>query len=145
MKQHNPDGIAGPFATYSHGIELDGSHRFLFGAGQTGVAPDGTAGNGIEEQAQLVWQNIQMVLADADMDISDIVQLNMLQLDMTELEKQTGKKLVNRNFVDSALDTIKGIANKPADAAAEFIQTAKQLLVIVGVVAAFVVVLRYVK
>jgi len=81
MKVHNPSGVAGPFATYSHGIELDGPHRFLFGAGQTGVAADGSVGDGIEAQALLVWQNIRTVLAAADMEIADIVQLNMLLVD----------------------------------------------------------------
>jgi enamine deaminase RidA (YjgF/YER057c/UK114 family) len=81
MKKHNPSEVAGPFATYSHGIELDSPHRFLFGAGQTGVAADGTVGDGIEEQTRLVWQNIRTVLAAADMEIADIVQLNMLLVD----------------------------------------------------------------
>ena len=81
MKKHNPSGVAGPFATYSHGIELDGPHRFLFGAGQTGVAADGSVGDGIEAQTELVWANIATVLASADMEIADIVQLNMLLVD----------------------------------------------------------------
>lgn len=81
MKRHNPPGVAGPFATYTHGIELDSPHRFLFGAGQTGVAPDGTVGEGIEEQARLVWENIGKVLGAAGMKVSDIVQLNMLLVD----------------------------------------------------------------
>ena len=81
MKKHHPPEVAGPFATYSHGIELDSSHRLLFGAGQTGVAPDGTVGDGIEEQSRLVWQNIKAVLAAAGMEIADIVQLNMLLVD----------------------------------------------------------------
>lgn len=81
MRKHNPAGVAGPFATYSHGIELDGAQRFLFGAGQTGVAADGSVGDGIEAQAHLVWQNIRTVLATADMDIADIVQLNMYLVD----------------------------------------------------------------
>jgi len=81
VKKHNPSGVAGPFATYSHGIELEGPHRFLFGAGQTGVAADGSIGDGIEAQTELVWQNIKTVLAAADMEISDIVQLNMLLVD----------------------------------------------------------------
>lgn len=77
MRKHNPAGVAGPFATYSHGIELDGAQRFLFGAGQTGVAADGSVGDGIEAQTHLVWQNIRTVLEAADLDIADIVQLNM--------------------------------------------------------------------
>ena len=81
MKKHNPPEVSGPFATYTHGIELDSPHRLFFGAGQTGVAPDGTVGAGIEEQARLVWENIKHVLHAADMEISDIVQLNMLLID----------------------------------------------------------------
>lgn len=60
---------------------MSGSHRFLFGAGQTGVAADGSVGNGIEAQTQLVWQNIRSVLAASDMEIADIVQLNMFLVD----------------------------------------------------------------
>lgn len=78
MKAHNPPTVAGPFATYAHGVEVEGPVRFLFGAGQTGVGPDDTVGDGIVEQSELVWQNIREVLASAGMEISDIVQLNML-------------------------------------------------------------------
>lgn len=80
MKAHNPPAVAGPFATYAHGLEVEGPVRFLFGAGQTGVASDGSVGEGIVEQSELVWQNIREVLASAGMEISDIVQLNMLLL-----------------------------------------------------------------
>jgi enamine deaminase RidA (YjgF/YER057c/UK114 family) len=81
VKTHNPPSVAGPFGTYAHGIEVDGPARFLFGAGQVGVDPDGTTGEGIEEQARLVWRNISEVLASAGMEITDIVQLNMLLVD----------------------------------------------------------------
>lgn len=74
----NPEGVAGPFATYAHAVEVDGPVRMVFGAGQTGVAADGSVGDGIEEQARLTWRNITTVLAGLDMEISDIVQLNML-------------------------------------------------------------------
>jgi 2-iminobutanoate/2-iminopropanoate deaminase len=77
----NPATVAGPFASYSHGIEVAGPVRFLFGAGQTGVAPDGRVGEGIEEQARLVWANIREVLAAADMSVDHIVQLSMYLLD----------------------------------------------------------------
>ncbi len=81
MKAHNPAGVAPPFATYSHGIEIDEPARFLFGAGQVGADQEGNVPEGIEAQAELVWRNIHAVLASADMDISDIVQLNMLLID----------------------------------------------------------------
>jgi 2-iminobutanoate/2-iminopropanoate deaminase len=78
MRRINPTGIAGPFATYAHGIEVESSARLLFGAGQTGVALDGSVPATIEEQATIVWSNIEIILAEADMGIADIVQLNML-------------------------------------------------------------------
>lgn len=81
MKVHNPPTVAGPFATYSHGIEIDEASRVLYGAGQTGVGSDGAVGDGIAAQSELVWQNIKAVLASADMDISNIVQLNLLLID----------------------------------------------------------------
>jgi enamine deaminase RidA (YjgF/YER057c/UK114 family) len=81
VKRHNPATVVAPFATYTHGVEIEEPVRFLFGAGQVGVSPDGTVGEGIEEQARLVWHNITEVLASAGMEITDIVQLNMLLLD----------------------------------------------------------------
>ena len=86
MKRHNPSTIAGPFATYSHGIEVESSRRVLFGAGQVGVRPDGTVGEDVGEQARLVWDNIKEVLASADMEITDIVQINMYLLDRNDRE-----------------------------------------------------------
>jgi 2-iminobutanoate/2-iminopropanoate deaminase len=81
VKAHTPPTVAGPFATYSHAIEIDEPVRLLFGAGQVGVDQDGAVGADIEEQARLVWRNIGEVLASAGMEITDIVQLNMLLLD----------------------------------------------------------------
>lgn len=81
MKAHTPPSVAAPFATYSHAIEIDEPVRLLFGAGQVGVDEDGAVGAGIEAQAHLVWQNIGAVLASAGMEITDIVQLNMLLID----------------------------------------------------------------
>jgi enamine deaminase RidA (YjgF/YER057c/UK114 family) len=78
--------MAGPFATYSHGIEVVAPQRFLFGAGQVGVDPDGVVGADVGSQARHVWDNIRKVLASAGMEISDLVQLNMLLLDRGDRE-----------------------------------------------------------
>ena len=90
MKAHNPPTVAGPFATYAHGLEVEGPARFLFGAGQTGGASDGAVGEGIVEQSEMVWQNIREVLASAGMEISDIVQLNMLLLNREDFPGAIG-------------------------------------------------------
>jgi 2-iminobutanoate/2-iminopropanoate deaminase len=85
MRAFNPAGVAGPFGSYSHGIEVESPMRLVFGAGQTGVDTDGRIGEDIEEQSRLLWRNIEAVLAGADMEISDIVQLNMLLVDRGDL------------------------------------------------------------
>jgi enamine deaminase RidA (YjgF/YER057c/UK114 family) len=85
MRAFNPAGVAGPFGSYSHGIEVESPMRLVFGSGQTGVDTDGRIGDGIEEQSRLLWRNIERVLAGAGMEISDIVQLNMLLVDRDDL------------------------------------------------------------
>jgi enamine deaminase RidA (YjgF/YER057c/UK114 family) len=78
MRAFNPTGVAGPFGSYSHGIEVESPMRLVFGSGQTGVDTDGRIGDGIEEQSRLLWRNIEGVLAGAGMEISDIAKLTML-------------------------------------------------------------------
>jgi 2-iminobutanoate/2-iminopropanoate deaminase len=78
MRAFNPAGVAGPFGSYSHGIEVESPMRLVFGAGQIGVDTDGRIGEDIEEQSRLLWRNVEGVLAGAGMDISDIAQLTML-------------------------------------------------------------------
>jgi 2-iminobutanoate/2-iminopropanoate deaminase len=85
MRAFNPSGVAGPFGTYSHGIEVESPMRLVFGSGQTGVDTDGRIGEDIEEQSRLAWRNIGGVLAGAGMGISDIVQLNMLLVNRGDL------------------------------------------------------------
>ena len=85
MRTFNPAGVAGPFGSYSHGVELEGPARLLFGSGQTGVDTDGRIGDGIEEQSRLLWRNVEGVLAGAGMEIADIVQLTMLLVDRDDL------------------------------------------------------------
>jgi 2-iminobutanoate/2-iminopropanoate deaminase len=79
-----PPGLTPPFATYAHGVEVPASSRFVFGAGQVGVRPDGSVGEGVEEQAEILWDNIRQVLAESDMEIADIVQLNMIMVDPSD-------------------------------------------------------------
>ena len=89
MRRINPTSIAGPFATYAHGVEVESHARLLFGAGQTGVELDGTVPEGIEDQARIVWSNMKTILAEANMGIADIVQLNMLLIDRADRDGAT--------------------------------------------------------
>jgi 2-iminobutanoate/2-iminopropanoate deaminase len=97
MRAFNPAGVAGPFGSYSHGIEVESPIRLVFGSGQTGVDIDGRIGEDIEEQSRLVWRNIEGVLAGAGMEISDIAQLTMLLVDRGDLPTA---RAVREEFLD---------------------------------------------
>jgi len=113
MRRFNPEGVAGPFASYVHGIEFETPARFLFGAGQTGVDADGRTGDGIEEQARLTWANVQKVLTDSEMDIANIVQLNMLLIDRADREGAMAVRdeILGEHHPTSTLMFISGLAN----------------------------------
>lgn len=113
MKSHNPPGVAGPFASYSHGIELDEPVRLLFGAGQAGVDADGRVGEGIEEQATFVWGNIGEVLASANMHIGNIVQLTMFLLHREDyaVAREVRERALGEHRPASTLMYVSGLAN----------------------------------
>jgi len=113
LRRINPTGIAGPFATYAHAVEIESSARLLFGAGQTGVNLDGSVPATIEAQSTIAWSNIKIILGEADMGISDIVQLNML---LIRREDRDGAMAVRDHELGphrpaSTLMYISGLAN----------------------------------
>jgi 2-iminobutanoate/2-iminopropanoate deaminase len=113
MRAFNPAGVAGPFGTYSHGVEVEAPARFVFGAGQTGVDTDGRIGEGIEEQSRLVWRNVEGVLAGAGMGIRDIVQLNMLLVNRDDLvtARSVREEVLDGHRPASTLVFVAGLAH----------------------------------
>jgi 2-iminobutanoate/2-iminopropanoate deaminase len=109
----NPEGVPGPFNTYSHGAVVQGPVRFLFGAGQAGVHADGRTGEGIEEQSRLTWQHIVAILAEADMTVENIVQLNMLLIDRDDRAPASAvrNEFLGDHRPTSTLMVISGLAN----------------------------------
>jgi 2-iminobutanoate/2-iminopropanoate deaminase len=77
MKVHNPPGVAGPLAAYSHGVETPPGARWLHVSGQVAVAPDGGTPEGIEAQVDLAFRNLGAVLASAGMAPGDLVKVNV--------------------------------------------------------------------
>lgn len=78
LKAHVPGTVAAPNGAYSHAIEVPPNSRWLFVAGQIPIRPDGSIPGTIEEQTEVVWQNILAVLADAGMEVGDIVKITSL-------------------------------------------------------------------
>ena len=94
-KRTNPDTVRPPGGNYTHSIEVDPGSRFLYVAGQTGVAPDGTVPDGIEAQAEIVFDNIEKVLAASGYGLEDVVFLKTF---MTRREDRDGYQKVRSRF-----------------------------------------------
>ena len=75
-RHYDPASIAAPGATYHHGVEIPTGARILYISGQVAQTKDGSVPPTIEEQADVVWGNIQAILADAGMDVSNLVKIN---------------------------------------------------------------------
>jgi len=85
MQKHNPTTMSPPLGAYSNGVSAPGGGRWLFVAGQVGVRPDGTTPEGVTAQAEVAWQNLLAVLADAGMGIEHLVKVNHYLLDQAAM------------------------------------------------------------
>jgi len=63
----NPPGLSSP-PTYSHVVEVNGPHRTVYIAGQTGVNASGKVAEGFRAQAVQVMENLKTALASVGGD-----------------------------------------------------------------------------
>ncbi|WP_428698532.1 RidA family protein [Stappia sp.] len=75
-KALTPGSIAPPFARYSHAVEIPAGHRLVVCSGQLGIDSQGDVPPDVEGQTRLCFANIAAILAEAGMDLSDIVRIN---------------------------------------------------------------------
>jgi enamine deaminase RidA (YjgF/YER057c/UK114 family) len=71
-----PTALPAPLARYSHAIEVPPGARLLFCSGQLGIRPDGGVPDGAEAQADLIFDALERLLAEAGMGLGDLVRLN---------------------------------------------------------------------
>jgi enamine deaminase RidA (YjgF/YER057c/UK114 family) len=74
MKTLNPNTVAAPGGPYSHGVEIPPNARWLYIAGQVGIAPDGSVAKDFDGQADQCWRNIKAILATAGMGVENLVK-----------------------------------------------------------------------
>jgi enamine deaminase RidA (YjgF/YER057c/UK114 family) len=72
----NPDTVAAPLGSYSHGGWAKAGSDLLYIAGQVGVRPDGSLPATVAEQADTAYANIGRVLEAAGLAPANIVKLN---------------------------------------------------------------------
>src|SRR5215212_4275283 len=59
VRRFDPPGLTSP-PTYNHVVEVNGPHRVVYIAGQTGVDQDGKVAQGFQAQAVQVMENIKI-------------------------------------------------------------------------------------
>ncbi len=81
----NPTDIRPPFARYSHGVEVPAGHRLVLCSGQLGIAADERIPEEAGAQAELCFQNIAAILAEAGLTLAHVVRLNTFVTDRAHL------------------------------------------------------------
>src|SRR6516162_6384215 len=83
VRHSNPSGMTQPTA-YSQVVEVNGPHRLVFVAGQTGVDASGKSAQEFRAQAVQAFENIKTALASVGGSMDNIVRLTTY---MTDLEQ----------------------------------------------------------
>lgn len=73
MKALNPVARHPPFAAYSHGISCG---DVLVTSGQLGISADGVIPPTAEEQARLIFSNIDAILSEGGLSRSAVLRVN---------------------------------------------------------------------
>lgn len=81
FKSYKPEGVAEPYGTYVHGLEIPANSRLIYLSGQIPVRPDGSCPEGIEAQATVCWENIAAILAAAGLTIGHLVRTTQYLVD----------------------------------------------------------------
>lgn len=100
---------------FDQGELVDGPKRVLFCSGQDAMDAEGNPQHpgDIDAQLELALDNLEAVLATADMTLDNVVRLNFFTTDVDELLKQFGT--VNSRFGDHRYATsVLGVAQLPA-------------------------------
>jgi enamine deaminase RidA (YjgF/YER057c/UK114 family) len=81
VRHSNPSGMTQPTA-YSQVVEVNGPHRLVFVAGQTGVDPSGRAAQEFRAQAVQVFTNIKTALASVGGSMDHVVRITTYLTDI---------------------------------------------------------------
>src|SRR4051812_13487786 len=83
VRHSNPPGMTQP-AAYSQVVEINGPHRLIFVAGQTGVDASGKTAQGFRAQAVQAFTNIKTALASVGGSMDHVVRLTTYLTDIQQ-------------------------------------------------------------
>ena len=76
ITNHNPAKLFPQYRNYSHAVEVSSNSRLLFISGLNGYLADGkTMPDSFEEQGELIWEYIGVILKSAGMSYGNIVSV----------------------------------------------------------------------
>lgn len=76
ITKHNPAQLFPQYRNYSHAIEVSDNSRLLFISGLNGYLADGkTMPDSFEEQGEIIWEHMGVILKSANMTYDNIVSL----------------------------------------------------------------------
>lgn len=94
LVNHCPScGIYAATSDYIHAMEVRNPARFLFVSGTMGLDAASAPGRDLSVQLDLIWSNLRAILADADMDVSNIVRLTSYLRDADYAEANKNARL----------------------------------------------------
>lgn len=89
--------MAPPAAQYAHGTLVENPTRWVYTAGVVPFARDGTVPTDLREQADTVWGNIGLILAEAGMTPSDIVSVTTYVVAGQDLDTSLSEVMAARD------------------------------------------------
>ncbi len=90
VKRFDVESVRSPGGRYSHVGQIGPNAQLFHLAGQTGVAPDGRIGEGIEDQTKLVYRNIAAILKECGMGVENLVKITIFLTDPDDIEGWRG-------------------------------------------------------
>jgi enamine deaminase RidA (YjgF/YER057c/UK114 family) len=111
-REVRPSSIAPPAANYAHAIVTEGVSRWLHTSGVVPVRPDGSVPSEIEEQAEVVWSALRVLVIQARMRPIDIVSVTTYVVDGEPLEPVMAARdaFMGRHRAASTLITVPRLA-----------------------------------
>lgn len=100
-RELRPSRLAPPAAAYAHGISVPAGSRLVVSSGVVPTRIDGTTATAISDQADEVWASIRAILAEADMDLRDVVSVTTYVVHSAYLADDLAQVMAAR---DRALD-----------------------------------------
>lgn len=105
--RHDPIPVGEPFhGIYAHGVETRAGARMLHISGQVGVSPEGKLSADFSEQCRQAILNVEAVLKESKMTLSDIVKISFFLTRPSDMQDLIAVRQALLNGVRPAITTL---------------------------------------